>query len=413
MATSSEARVAAPTVDGVAIPASADLARMRGERTDRLRRQMAQSGIDALLLVGTGNVHYATGAAMASVDGGRATLLRPVALVLADDPVAHLFTPYPDGAAGRIPADHVHPPLLVDLDDTVGRVGRALGSLLASRDRLAIDEEIPTLLQSLGQREIMSGQGVVSAARLVKTVDEIACIREAQRINEQAMAVVYEQLRPGLRQTDLTGVFLQHCFELGASGTGIDTIWQVMEPTLQAGPWSTTGHVAYPTPSTDRLLRDGDVLWVDSGILYEGYASDFGRTWIVGGAPSRNQQRQFERWLAVIDSALERLAPGVAGIELCRAAVAADGGREIPWLPHFYLLHGVGVGSAEMPMLGTDLGEQFDASVTLEPGMVVVLEPAIWDDGAGGYRAEEVYAVTDDGFTQLSDFSYAPFERPS
>lgn len=400
----------APSVAGLSIPETPDLARLRRERVSRLHHHMAMHGVDALLVLGTANVHYATGAAMPAVDAGRASLLRPVALVLADDPVAHLFTPYPCGASGRIPDDHVHPALLVDLDEAVPDITRTLGALADGAGRLAVDEVTQPLLQALGKRPVSSAQPIIGGARGIKTVDEIACIRAAQRINEAAMSRVYEMLRPGARQSDLTAVFVQHCFELGATGMGVDTIWQVMEPTRALGPWTTHGDIGYPTATTDRIVRDGDVIWVDSGILYEGYASDFGRTWIVGAQPTARQQKQFERWRSVMEATLEALHPGVAGIDLCRAAVEANNG-ERPWLHHFYLAHGVGVGSAEMPLIGTDLGDQFDASLTLDPGTVLVLEPMIWDEGAAGHRAEEVYAVTDDGWTALSNHTYAPFEE--
>jgi hypothetical protein len=39
-----------------------------------------------------------------------------------------------------------------------------------------------------------------------------------------------------------------------------------------------------------------------------------------------------------------------------------------PWIPHFYLAHGVGTDSAEMPLIGTDLGEQFDERLIMKPG---------------------------------------------
>ena len=70
---------------------------------------------------------------------------------------------------------------------------------------------------------------------------------------------------------------------------------------------------------------------------------------------------------------------------------------------------GAGLNSAEMPLIGTDLGEDFDESIVLQPGMVLVLEPAIWEDGRGGYRSEEIVAVTDSGCVFLSDFPYTPF----
>ena len=51
-------------------------------------------------------------------------------------------------------------------------------------------------------------------------------------------------------------------------------------------------------------------------------------------------------------------------------------------MPHFYLGHGLGIDSAEMPYVGSDIGEAFDAALVLAAGMVLVLEPIVWDDGA-------------------------------
>ena len=56
--------------------------------------------------------------------------------------------------------------------------------------------------------------------------------------------------------------------------------------------------------------------------------------------------------------------------------------------------------------MGTDLGDAFDESVVLAPGMVLVLEPVIWDDGRGGFRAEQIVTVTDDGGESLSELTW-------
>ena len=128
------------------------------------------------------------------------------------------------------------------------------------------------------------------AAKLTKTPDEVACIRNAQLLNELAMVDALELLRPGVRQIDLSAVFLRRVFELGASANAIDPIWQVMAPTLRTGPWTLHGDLAYPTVTTDRFLRDGDIIWVDAGITWQGYASDYGRTWITGSRPGAECQ---------------------------------------------------------------------------------------------------------------------------
>ena len=110
----------------------------------------------------------------------------------------------------------------------------------------------------------------------------------------------------------------------------------------------------------------------------------------------------------MVDAVRDICKPGVTALELGRAAIAANDGVK-PWLDHFYLAHGLGTAPAEMPFVGTDLGEAFDDALVMQPGMVLVLEPVIWDDGAAGYRAEDLIAVTDDGWVPLSGANYDPY----
>ncbi len=60
-------------------------------------------------------------------------------------------------------------------------------------------------------------------------------------------------------------------------------------------------------------------------------------------------------------------------------------------------------------MIGTDLGDQFDENFVLQPNMVLVLEPVVWEDGTGGYRSEEVLVITEEGWTKLTDYPYDPY----
>jgi Xaa-Pro aminopeptidase len=185
---------------------------------------------------------------------------------------------------------------------------------------------------------------------------------------------------------------------LGATANTVDPIWQWMPLSIADGPHSATGDVVFPTPTTDRPFAAGDVIWVDTGIDYFGYASDFGCTFVVGGPDARHED-QAARWREIVDRCLDVLKPGATAGDLVRAA-CANGARR-PWLPHLYLAHGIGTNSAEMPLVGTDLGADFDNALLLEPGMVLVFEPVVWDDGQAGFRAEEIVAVTQDGYEFL------------
>ena len=137
---------------------------------------------------------------------------------------------------------------------------------------------------------------IVSAAKSVKTPDELSCMRTAIRITDEAMVEVHKRLAPGIRQIDLSASFLRRAFELGATASMLEPIWQVMPPSKAEGVWTTHGDLALPLLSTERELAEGDVLWTDVSITYQGYCSDFGRTWIVGRDPSPRQQAQFEKW---------------------------------------------------------------------------------------------------------------------
>ena len=397
-------------IGGRAIPDLPDLPRMRRERFERLQHQLQAQGVDGLVLLGSSAVTYATGAAAPAQDGDHAALFRPVAVVVKGDSAPHLYTLYGDGAPAELPADHLHGPLFPDLDDGIDAFAKALADLFPSGARLGVDDQTHAMLRGLPRFDWVDASDVVGAAKLTKTPDEIACIRNAQRLNELAMNDARQILRPGVRQTDLSAVFLRRVFELGASANGIDPIWQVMAPTRELGPWTLHGDLAYPTVTTDRFLREGDVIWVDSGITADGYASDFGRTWItsVDPVPNAKQEEHFRRWRAVVDAALDVLEPGVSALELGTAAIDANDGVR-PWIEHFYLAHGVGTESAEMPLIGTDLGERFDERLTMRPGMVLVLEPVIWEEGFAGYRSEDIVAVTDSGWVKLSSSTYEPY----
>ena len=397
------------------IPATPDLARLRAERHAKLADALAQQDAAVAVLLGATNVRWATGARVVAADQGRGARFRNVAVVVAGDPVPHLFTHTPEGVPADHPDDHVHTGL--DLEGDAGATGLVafVGELVGTGPaRVLLDEWTMPLRAAWRSRLAQvvvddAAVNLMAGVKRVKTADELACIRAAQHLNEEAMLDVFAALRPGLRQCDLSGTFLARVFELGAHQNTVDPIWQVMPESVASGPRSVTGDLVFPTVTTDRMLSPGDVIWVDTGITLDGYDSDFGRTWIVGAEPTAAQVDQFRRWKDIIDAVLAVTKPGATGGDLARAAIAAHGKERRPWLAHLYLAHGIGVDSAEPPFIGTDLGPDFDESIVLVPGTVFVLEPIAWADGTGGYRGEEIVAVTDQGYELLSDFHYEPY----
>jgi len=408
------AQPGSPAGDALVIPETPDLTRMRRETGARLRAAMADRGVDAMILLGNNAVVYATGTSWPLGDAGLSYVERPVAVVLANEEWPHLFLPFREGVAheSELPADRLHGPVYLEFDEGVADFARVLADLIPSGATIAVDEctgamsRAPKLLFPNGAPT--DATAILSTAKVVKTPDELSCIRAAVRITDEAMVEVHKALAPGIRQIDLSASFLRRAFELGAMASMLEPIWQVMPKTKAEGVWTTHGDLALPLLSTERELAEGDVLWTDVSITYHGYCSDFGRTWIVGRNPTPRQQAQFDRWQEVMTAVQGVARAGATAADLGRAAIAANGGTR-PWLPHFYLGHGIGVNAAEMPMIGTDLGQEFDENFVLQPGMVLVLEPVVWEDGTGGYRSEEVLVITREGSTKLTDYPYDPY----
>jgi Xaa-Pro dipeptidase len=398
------------------IPDLPDRSRMYRECGARLRDTMRQKGVDALVLLGNGNVVYSTGISWPLLDAGLSHVERPVAIVLADDEHPHLFMPLREGSASEceVPADHIHGPLYLEFDEGVEHFAKVLADLLPAGATVAVDELTGAMRRAQARlfpaRPPSDAGLVVAPAKLVKTRDQMSCVRKACRITEEAMTDVQKSLAPGVRQVDLSAAFVRRAFELGATANMLESIWQVMPTSKAEGTWTTTGDLALPLLTTERELHRGDVLWTDISITYEGYCSDFGRTWLVGEEPSDRQHAQFEKWREILDAVLAVTKAGATSGDLARAAVAANGGTK-PWLPHFYLGHGIGTNAAETPMIGTDLGQEFDDSFVFPAGMMLVLEPVVWEDGTGGYRSEEIVVITEDGYQSITDYSYAPYGR--
>ena len=382
-----------------------DVGRLRGERFAKLQAQMAADGLDALVLLHGPHVAYATDCLPPAIDVTHASARRPIAVVVADHPRPSLL--------GGDPSDldvDAHPGFWPELDEGAADLGAQLDAILGPRarsGRVAVDCMTGAMRRAgvLAAAEITDAAPTMAAVKLHKTVDELACIHQAQIRTNRAMTSVAEALVPGVRRSELAALFLHRLQEEGIHANVIDVIFQPMARRLADGPRTNTGHLAFPTWSGDPVYAEGDLIWVDAGSHYHGYASDFGRTWVVGRPPTPAEERCFQRWQTVMDATYAAIAPGATYAQVSAAAEAADrphqpdGGR--PWMPHFYLAHGVGIESAEMPLLGTDNGPDHDATHTLAPGMVLVLEPAIWEDGVGGYRAEEIVAVTDHGWIPL------------
>ena len=272
---------------------------------------MADQGIDALVLLGNTNVVYATGAIWPLADAGRANFEQPGRRGAGRRRVAAPVLPVLATTVDLARRDHLHRPAYLDFDEGVAAfVGRSSAiscPTAADARRRRVDRTPCTGSPGCcfaGDRRRTPAAWSPWPRPSRPPTSWPAC-GPALCITEQAIAEVQARLAPGVRQTDLTATFLRTIFDAGADANMLDPIWQVMPARQADGPWTTTGDLACPLLTTERELAEGDVLWVDIGISYQGFHSDFGRTWIVGQEPDARQRDQFERWRSIIDAVLD------------------------------------------------------------------------------------------------------------
>ncbi len=387
-----------------------DVERLHAYRRGRLREAMAAQGFDAVVLLGATNAEYA-GAAPPVADAMRMHFEPVVVIAPASGPFV-VCTRFPEQL--RPGADDVvHPAIETEYPEGVAQLAALIRDVVPAAARIGFDEYTSPMIGKLDELlpgvEIGDGTTVTAAARLIKSGDEIACLRESQRINELAMYDVEAALVPGVRQNELSALFLRRCFELGATASIIDPIWSITPRSVADGTYTANGDVGFPLASNDRFLREGDLILCDSGISWNGYHSDFGKTWICSLDPKPTPALRdcYRTWQDLYAAVVDVIKPGATCADLVRAAMSVESKYG---LAHFYLGHGVGCDSAEAPYIGSDLGLAFDDTVELAAGMVFVLEPVVWRDGVGGYRSEEIIAVTDSGYEQLTSYGYTPFE---
>jgi len=197
---------------------------------------------------------------------------------------------------------------------------------------------------------------------------------------------VREAAVSGASATDLNRRLLGEALRRGAEDVLFEPAWH-----------PAAARLLFPGVGAGRVLARGDIIWTDSGVAVHGLAADVGATWLIDGDAAARSRLDADRrrWAEVVDAILERVRPGASGAALVDAAIDAAGG-EPPWLPHLYVVHGLGQHSAEAPLLGTAGGAGFDSATVVASDEVLVLEPVV-----GGWREEVVVVVTDSGWRRI------------
>ena len=364
------------------LPASAadvlgSLPELRAEgRLGRLWNRLAESDVDAAVIVESANVRWLTG--FTGSNGVVVVLGAAEALLVTDARYAEQ-APAQIGATGCSGQVQV----VVTRDPTTAAAARLADSArVGIEDRVAWGEQIRWSKAITAETVPLSG--IVEGLRAVKDRAELARIEAAADIADQALASVVPMLRPGTTESQLQQALDGAIRSAGASGPAYDTI-------VASGPNAALPHA---TP-TDRQLESGDLVIIDVGALVDGYRSDMTRTFVLGGPSERAAAmlEVVERSQAAGTAAVE---PGVEAADIDKAcrSVIDDAGMGDAFVHGTG--HGVGLDIHELPRVASG------SAAALEPGNVLTVEPGVYFPGFGGVRVEDLLVVTDSGCRPLT-----------
>jgi len=255
-------------------------------------------------------------------------------------------------------------------------------------------ETVEWLRLAAPQVSLKDVRGNVTDLRLIKSQTEIALLRQAIDLSLDAHMAAFKIMRPGLWEYQVAAKMVE-VHAMGGSEA------EAYAPIVGAGPNSTALHY----DNLGRTIQDGDIVVMDVGAQYSGYAADITRTIPANGKFTPRQREIYDIVLGAQNAALAALKPGA---DMCRKGKMSlfkisydyinSHGKDQNGKPlGQYFIHGLGHN------IGLDVHDPGDSCKPLMPGQVVTMEPGIYIPEENlGVRIEDDVLITETGYELLS-----------
>lgn len=391
----------------VGYEARVDLKELRRKRIEKAQEQRKKAGLDALLVWKDENQRYLTDLRPQLIHG-KSTCLNGALLVEGKAPIMFCSGGERDRVDRTMPwVEEVHTiPIIEEKALVDGLVKNILGPVLRehglSEAKLGLDEANMVFHNSLREHfpklSVEDGDTPMQMARMIKLPEEIILLEEACAIADAVTATAANTVAEGVRECEVAAEAMRTLYRLGGEYSHVTT------PFVASGE-----HMAPPHRiCSDKLIRHGDIVFIDIGACWNGYFGDIARA-VICGKPSQEQQKIYTAVYEGLKAGIAEMRPGRTNKDAANALIAKadEFGMGSKFLSLF-IAHGVGIGANEPPYIG----ETLPGAPTYEfkPGMVFAVEPLVWIEGVrggGGVRLEEQVLVTEDGPHVMSR---APFD---
>ena len=363
-------------------------------RYGRAREEMGRRGLDALFVTGEENFQYFAGAAASAAL--HASLTRPSVFILPLDGEPIIVTQGQDNLAlGSYVTDVRGYADLFEFPQAVviralrdaGATGGSVGVELGQEQRMGLPVgAYQDLTAAMTDVAFIDAAEVIVYLRMVKSEEELACIRRAGDVTARARQRLFGTIRPGMTERETARLLRRMILEEGGDGTSF-----VM---LLLGIPGSRNPFGY-----DRPLAAGQVIGVDTGARVGMYTIDYTR-WGVFGPATDGLRRMYDALLEVNRTMAAALGPGVRCSEIYRIGIeaiekACSDGNGLERFGPSRMGHGQGLLITEPPSIHPD------DHTPLEPGVVLSTEPGLTAEGIR-MLWEDVYVISEDGSEQIT-----------
>jgi Xaa-Pro dipeptidase len=252
--------------------------------------------------------------------------------------------------------------------------------------RMRVFEQM-ALVSVFPDAEFVDAHAAISSVRLTKSPDEIAKLKKAIQISEEALEATLQEIAIGQTEKEIEGILVRHMFALGADGLSF-------EPIVAAGDNAAQPHAE---ARSDYKIKRGDALLIDFGASWMGYNADITRTFFVGEV-SDYDRAFYNTVLTANTRGKEVSREGVTAHDVDDAVQVVLENSQFAAFARHKTGHGLGLDVHEAPQIMRGNKD------VLTSGVVFTIEPGLYRDGECGVRIEDDVVVTEDGIECLTTF---------
>ena len=376
-----------------------DFDKLRSYRLDRVKKELEKNNLEACILFDPVNVRYALDTLNMSVYNMH-NLTRYCFVPVNGPVILYEYFNCEKLSEGLNLIDEIRPAITWDyfsngdqseaqLKKWINEVKDLSNSYFKSK-KIAIDVLNGPAVTALDKEgiKVVDAKLILEQARVIKSSEEIKCMRSAIDVAEMGIVKMREQLKPGMTENELWSIL--HQTNIENYGEWIEC--RILSSGERTNPWM--------QECSNKIIQDGEIVSFDTDMVGPyGYCADISRTFVVGNKFNDEQKKLYSKAVEQIDYNSRLIKDGISFKEFTEKSWVLPE----DYYPNRYsvMVHGIGL-CDEWPAIRypTDGGER---SGTFQKNMTITVESYIGKlGGKEGVKLEQQYLIGENGLELMS-----------